>query len=626
MLSPVPSGTTQADAYRPLRLPVILIGDSNLGGISSTLSAFESLYSRGYTVTSVLLFNHPTYQNHTYLSSYFNEHHPHVKVLAFEPPPKKGVRWTPESDEIHMKGYYNRVASTSEVMRLVRHLDTEHTERIIKLSGMSRKACDAFWYPFVQHKSFRALDVTVIDSAHGDLFTTFSLPPNPLTPLKSLSAPVQQERRSTPLLNPKFDGSASWWTQGLGHANPKLTTAAAHAAGRYGHVIFPLVVHEPALELAETLLNSQGKGWASKVFFSDNGSTGMEVAIKMALRATATLYGEGIKPELEVLGLKGSYHGDTLGAMDACEGGAYNKTVEWYRGRGYWLESPTLGFENGELRVRIPWNGSSAPLASLGVAYDVKRRRDSNLELIYKSYITQQITRASERGHKFGALVLEPLVLGAGGMQFVDPLFQTVLVETVRSISGTLLPTQYQQSRISTLPVIFDEVFSGLGRLGFSNPAATLGVYPDIAVYAKLLTGGLLPMAVTLATKDIFQVFYGDEKAQALLHGHSYTAYPAGCAVATTSLKLIDESLKSESWKRSRHAWTNEDNMETYIPVSSMEEDPTKPDVPCSLWSYSFVQALSRKKHVKKVMTLGTVVAFELEDDSSGTHSSPLAP
>ena len=587
---------------------------------------------RGYDVVSVLLFENQRYQNHKYLTDYFSQHN--VPVTAFFPPPARPTgstqssRQSQEKDERNMQNYYAHASSASEARNLVKHLDWYHYERLNSLRSHPKRAAKTFWYPFVQHKSIKGPgDITVIDSAHGDLFTCFSPPPSSTvsTP-NSTSSTVSK----LPLLHPKFDGSASWWTQAVGHASLALTSAAAYAAGRYGHVIFPQAVHEPALRLAEKMLSTQGNGWASRVFFSDNGSTGVEVALKMALRATASLYhasdsgetgGGGEKVDLKVLGLKGSYHGDTIGAMDACEGGVYNSTVEWYRGRGYWLDSPTLGWEDGTLRVRVPWNDKVFDLPSLGAAYDVYTRRGTSLEGMYRDYIISEITKALEAGNRFGALVMEPLVLGAGGMQFIDPLFQTILVEAVRGMSSHLLPPSPTiPSGVQSLPIIYDEVFTGLGRLGFSSPSQILGIKPDIAVYAKLLTGGLVPLAVTLTSEQIFEYFVGEEKRQALLHGHSYTAYPVGCEVANAALREIENALKGEEWSKARLSWANGAKIDTVIDPPAVENE-----IPGSLWSFNFTQALSRAPGIKRVMTLGTVLAFELDNTSQGKFLMFLA-
>jgi bifunctional dethiobiotin synthetase / adenosylmethionine---8-amino-7-oxononanoate aminotransferase len=549
------------------------------------------------------MFIDPYYRNHEFLKEWFKERG--VTLMAMEAPPSRTPKKTRKMALKMMQEYYAHSSTTSDAHSIVDLLDIKHRNRIEALQDLPRRAIHSVWYPFVQHNFIRSTDdIVTVDSAHKDIFTT--------------TAPLPaRKHKNLELLAPQFDGSASWWTQGIGHGDHRLTAAASYAAGRYGHVIFPQVAHEPALNLAEKLLKTQGAGWASRAFFSDNGSTGMEVALKMALRATAMLYSPSDpKPQLEVLGLSGSYHGDTLGAMDACEGGTYNSTVEWYKGRGLWLDAPTLGFEDGLLRVRIPWNGQEETLPSLSAAYGVLQRRKDDLATLYREHIVQSVNEAVKAGRQFGALVMEPLVLGAGGMKFIDPLFQAVFVDVVRTMSSVILPSRRagHLNRVQALPVIFDEVFTGLGRLGFSSPSSVLGVQPDIAVYAKLLTGGLVPMAVTLASKPIFSAFRGNRKAAALLHGHSYTAYPVGCAVADASLDLLTEALKGQKFQNARRKWSNYDGQEIFQWMDTPPET-----VPSSLWSPRFVKELSSSPDIERAMTLGTVLAFEVKSGISGT-------
>jgi len=197
--------------------------------------------------------------------------------------------------------------------------------------------------------------------------------------------------------------------------------------------------------------------------------------------------------------------------------------------------------------------------------------------------------------------------MGAGGMIFVDPLFQRVLVDAVRSdikskVSGHLQTTN---SGWQGIPVVFDEVFVGLYRIGLQTCSSLLGVHPDIAVYAKILTGGLVPMAVTLASDSIFQAFMGETKAEALLHGHSYTAHPIGCEVANEALNLLDKAVQSDEWTCARKKW-----------LEAPAGDPSASA--WSFWDPAFVNALSANPNIEEVMSLGTVLAFKLCDQAGG--------
>lgn len=408
MHSPGPSGTTQADLYAPLRAPVILVGDAKLGGISQTIAAFESLRLRGYDVESILLFRDAVYENYRHLTDYFGERYAIPVDTVAEPPARREL----SSDRERMRAYYDEV-SYDNARRVLERLDARHRSRISRLDEMAEKAHRHIWYPFTQQKHLPAERITAIDSAHGDHFQT-------------LRAPTTSS--SSSMLQPSFDGSASWWTQGLGHANPQLTLAAAHAAGRYGHVMFAEAVHEPALGLAETLLRDSNNTRLTRVFFSDNGSTGCEVAVKMALRAARVRYGADgdgrTTKKLGVLGLKGSYHGDTIGAMDCAEPCTFNEKVEWYEGKGFWFDYPTVRCTEGKWVVDVPAAlradlGDGAKFDELGDVFDVHGREGRDECRMYERYIEKMLEKLHAQGHRFGALMLEPVILGAGGMIFV---------------------------------------------------------------------------------------------------------------------------------------------------------------------------------------------------------------
>ncbi|GLB35315.1 putative PLP-dependent transferase [Lyophyllum shimeji] len=621
--SPTLSGTTQAEAYRALFLPTVLIGDSRLGGISTTITAYEALLLRGYIIDAVLLFRDAYYRNSEYLTPYFAEKG--VWVGTFDPPPPKAAN-DQENFAITEK-YYDRIVlprngnqgkdAVDSVLHAVDHLDKCHAARLAELESMPRRTLDTVWWPFVQHGLVKGeTNVTVIDSAYSDFFSVYKPSPSP-------SASPQDAS----LLTPQFDSSASWWTQTFGHAYTPLTLAAARAAGRYGHVMFPQATHLPALRLCEGLVQGPGRGWAKRAFISDNGSTGMEVALKMALRAFTRRVRadrEG-KERLGVLGLTGSYHGDTIGAMDACEAdGVY--TCEWHDAKGVWLEPPTVAIRQGEVYISLPpalhpeEGRVDVRADSLQRVYDVQGRLDSSLARLYRGYVEGVLKGLEERRRggdvsvpRLAALVLEPLVMGAGGMRFVDPLFQRVMVDVVRSGKEELglVPGKGGEDDWRGLPVIYDEVFVGLYRLGLESAGPLLGAYPDIGVNAKVLTGGLVPLAVTLAKQGIFEAFWGSGKESALLHGHSYSAHAVGCEVAVEALKEIQRMRGSGTWKEARERW---------------EVGPTE-DEGKSVWSFwdpDFVKAVSCAKGVEEVMTLGCVLAIKVKDDAGGytSHSA----
>ncbi|KAK7691116.1 hypothetical protein QCA50_006219 [Cerrena zonata] len=223
--SPTLSGTTQLDSYRPLFLPTILIGDSRLGGISATISSYESLALRGHIVDSILLFRDEYYRNWEYLDPYFAGKG--VKVHTIDPPPPKVADYH-ENLTTTEKYYQDIVPSGGQgaIFDAIKHLDSCHKSRLEELESMPRRTLESVWWPFVQHAHYvEDKDVAVIDSALGDAFTVYN--------------GNQPQSASPSLLEPQFDGSASWWTQAVGHAQPSLTLAAARASGRYGHTMFP---------------------------------------------------------------------------------------------------------------------------------------------------------------------------------------------------------------------------------------------------------------------------------------------------------------------------------------------------------------------------------------------------
>uniref|UniRef100_A0ACD6A3R8 Uncharacterized protein n=1 Tax=Avena sativa TaxID=4498 RepID=A0ACD6A3R8_AVESA len=484
--SPGPSGTLQCDLYRAFRLPTILVGDGRLGGISSTLSAYETLLLRGYDVSAVILEDRGL-SNDKFLLSYLRNR---VPVLVLPP--------IPEDPSDDLTDWF---CESSSVFGLLKDaLQSFHSTRIQRLISMQRKSKDLLWWPFTQHNLVHVDSVTVIDSRCGESFSAYKVKDNKMT------------------MTPQFDACASWWTQGPdSNLQIELARDMGYAAARYGHVMFPENAHEPALRCAELLLGGVGKDWASRVHYSDNGSTAIEIALKMAFRKFSLDHGilvdsgKSITNErniqLKVLALEGSYHGDTLGAMEAQAPSAYTSFLQhpWYSGRGLFLNPPTVFIRNETCTLSLPpWiqHGHLSPgdkcFPSLAEVF-CKTRDSSSAADLYSTYISQQLSKyslSSNREH-IAALIIEPVIQGAGGMHMIDPLFQRVLV---------------QECRNRKIPVIFDEVFTGFWRLGVESTSELLGCLPDIACYAKLMTGGIVPLAATITTEAVFEAFKSDSK------------------------------------------------------------------------------------------------------------------
>ncbi|KAI1770324.1 bifunctional dethiobiotin synthetase/adenosylmethionine-8-amino-7-oxononanoate aminotransferase [Hypoxylon cercidicola] len=605
--SPGPSGTTQADLYAALRCPVVLIADSKLGGISLTISAFESLKLRGYDVETVLVFRDDKYDNEQYLKDYFTSHHG-IAVASLPAPPPKINR---DADTEIMSKYYEEESESTATRKILDHLDRRHQARIDRLDSMRAGAHRQIWYPFTQHKLSSPDNIVVIDSARGDFFQTL------------VSEPKRAIHINQPILQPSFDGSASWWTQGLGHGNPLLTMSAAYAAGRYGHVMFAGAIHEPALALAETLLHGMKSARLTRVFYSDNGSTGVEVAVKMALRAARTRYGWAASTDIGIIGLKGGYHGDTIGAMDCAEPSTYNENIEWYNGRGIWYEYPSVKCVRGQWNIEMPDAlkadlGDDQVFESLSDVFDLDARRTKYKHRAYEEYIERTLSQHLSNGRRFGALLMEPVVVGAGGMDLVDPLFQRALVDVVRR-SATLFDARHRPGNPdptcwSGLPVIFDEVFTGLYRLGRFTASSFLGTEADVSVHAKLLTGGLVPLSATLASENIFKAFESDDKADALLHGHSYTAHPVGCQVALESMQQMQAMEGRGEWD-----WTKDSDWSGSLGGRTRGKAGL-----WSIWPWDLLNWVSNQiRCVAGTWALGSILAIHMKAaDGTGYKSN----
>jgi bifunctional dethiobiotin synthetase / adenosylmethionine---8-amino-7-oxononanoate aminotransferase len=327
-------------------------------------------------------------------------------------------------DKQSMAQYYESVSKLDAVDELVSLSFERHDARVEGLKTMASRAYERIWYPFTQHQHISTATILPIDSAYGDFFQSYNSSSE--TSVCGDGSVDAANLSNTPcLLQPTFDGSASWWTQGLGHGNPDLSLTAAYAAGRYGHVMFAGAIHEPALSLAELLVQNLNNPRLQRVFYSDNGSTGMEIAVKMALGSACKRYGWiDTSDDVGILGLKASYHGDTIGAMDCSEPSIYNQKVGWYRGRGYWIDYPQVKMQKGVWIVEPPEGmeselGPRTTFESLDEVFNISRREDDNHSRLYRAYIKNTLERLVGEGKKFGALMMEPVLLGAGGMAFM---------------------------------------------------------------------------------------------------------------------------------------------------------------------------------------------------------------
>jgi len=325
-----------------------------------------------------------------------------------------------------------------------------------------------------------------------------------------------------------IDAIASWWVVTHGHCHPHIVRAIQRQAEKLNQIIFAGHTHEPAEEVAGAILKLAPPG-LDYVFFSDSGSTSVEVALKMALG-----YWHNIgKPRSGIVVMAHSYHGDTIGAMSVGARGVFNAPY-----------GPLL-FD--VITVPFPQSG----------------REQATLDAL----------EAAVRNEKPAAFIVEPLILGAGGMLMYPPW---VLKEMKRICEA------------ADVLFIADEVMTGWGRTGTLFACEQAGISPDIACYSKGLTGGSLPLAVTLCRAEIFDAHFSKDRTRTFFHSSSYTANPIACAAAKANLDL----------------WQDPAAHGRVAAVAAMQERAIAP-----------LRADERFKNVRRT---GTITAFELEARDAG--------
>ena len=358
------------------------------------------------------------------------------------------------------------------------------------------------WHPFTQH--FTAGDPLEITRANG----AWLYGPN-------------GERY--------LDANSSWWVNTHGHANAIIGKAIQNQFETVDHIVFAGATHPAAVKLAEDICRVLPDN-LTKVFFSDNGSTAVEIALKMVIQYW---YNQN-EEKHTFIALNGAYHGDTFGAMSVGQRGYFNAPFESLFFDTEYLDFPV---ENSKAEV---------------------------------------LSRAEElcKSGRIAGLIVEPLVQGAAGMRMYDASWLDELVRIAR---------KYE------VKIIFDEVMTGFGRTGklFSTDHCT--EKPDLICLSKGLTGGVLPLGLTVASQDIYDAFLDSELTKAFLHGHSFTANPIACAAASASLDIFESKECQE-------------NIDSILS-----------------WHEELAGALQAHPRVSTVRQTGTILAFEIDtgDDSS---------
>jgi len=362
---------------------------------------------------------------------------------------------------------------------------------------------------------------------------------HPFTQMLTADEPLLIERAEGTLLfdtdgKSYIDANSSWWVNVHGHGHPHIGKAIAEQFSKIDHVIFGGGTHEPAIRLSERVINILPPHF-TKVFFSDDGSTAVEVALKMALQ----YWFNKEEPRKRVMALEGAYHGDTFGAMAIGQRGFFNQPFEHFFFDVDFLPFPSE--ENEALALQ-------------------------RAETLFQS-------------GEFACVIVEPLVQGSAGMCMYSAEWLDRLIALAH--------------RYDVL-VIFDEVMTGWGRTGKLFAMDHCVNKPDIVCLSKGLTGGVLPLGLTVATEAIYEAFLHPEKTKALLHGHSYTGNPLVCAAANASLDIFEE----------QQTWEN---------IARIEAA-----------HLAFLTVLSAIENVSNVAVCGTILRFEITTGEGASYFSTI--
>jgi len=363
---------------------------------------------------------------------------------------------------------------------------------------------------------------------------------HPFTQEKNSNTPIIVKKAKNEKIididgNEYIDLISSWWVNTHGHCRDEIIKEISDQAKSIEQVLFAGFTHEPAVNLAEQLVGLLPDK-LSKVFFSDNGSTSVEIAMKVAIQYW---FNKG-KKKNKFMAFDGGYHGDTLGAMSVGFSSGFYEPFSEVINKNFFFSFPENWFGNNQV------------------------------ELSEEESIRQVKNIISKEKDNIAAVIIEPLIQGAGGMRVCRKEYLNKLIKI------------FKDSRIM---VIFDEVMTGFGRTGKMFALDHIAEKPDIICLAKSLTGGYIPLAATIFNEEIHREFVDSNFKKTFLHGHTFTANPVGCSAALASLNLF---AKDETFKN----------------IKKIEDTHRK----C-------LSTISKSSNIKKIRVLGSIAAFDLNDD-----------
>ena len=329
-----------------------------------------------------------------------------------------------------------------------------------------------------------------------------------------------------------IDAICSWWANPFGHSNKNITQAISKQLQTLDHVLFGGFTHLAAINLSEKLSKILPSN-LNKFFYSDNGSTAVEVALKASLQY---FYNKN-NSRYKIIAFEDAFHGDTFGAMATSGISLFNHA-----------------FKNSLLkvdRITLP--------------------NDNNINTVVKTF-TKMV-----KSNEYAAFIFEPLVLGAAGMKFYKPEYLDTLIKI---------------SKENQVITIADEVMTGFGKTGKTFAIDYLKEKPDAICVSKALTGGTIPLAVTVFSKEIYNAFYHDDTAKAFFHGHTFTANPTGCAAALAAIDVL-----------------NSNKMKKGIENISKKHQ-------------TFINKIKNHKKIKSIAYLGVILSIELNSNENDYYGN----
>ncbi len=431
-LSPLNETELQIVSVRLLAVPTVLVASSAVGAIGRTLQCLKALANYAVRPAAVVLMGPPD----EFAAEQIARHWPTVRVFGLQPP----ASWD-------VAGVARAAQEQRAVLETIRSCLAVAVRPQQEISELLERDGRYVWHPY---SSLRPADAPLVTVAAQDEFLWLA-----------------DGRRV-------IDGISSWWTILHGHRHPVLMAALSEAAQSFDHVHFAGLTHAHAVTLAELLLRSAP--WTGgRAFFSDDGSTAVEVALKMAYQYWCH---QGEPRRTWFVGLDGAYHGDTFGAMAVGRDPVFFGQFE-----------PLL------------FRAENVPVAA------------------------ERLDDALRRHHgEVAAVIVEPLVQGAGGMRMHTPARLRELFEVARG---------------HEVLFIADEVMTGGGRTGSLWAHQAAGIAPDLICASKTLAGGVLPLAATLAAPEVVAAWDTADPSRTFFHGHSFTAHPLACAVAVANWSML---------------------------------------------------------------------------------------